>query len=379
MKSSFVGLVCSTVFLAMTLVPEQALPQSSSGADGDIAAVIRELGLKESPNALSQEPGWRKPKVVIVTPPTGQDLEWLRGAAPNVELVVARDAAAAIAAAPRADAVIGFCSPELLSRGKHIRWIQVMSAGVERCLVNNPAIAERGILVTNMQRVAGPVMAEHVMAMALSFARGLPGYLRNQERGAWEQPTDETTSAFALQGKTMLIAGLGGIGTEVARRAHAFEMRIVATDASNRPPPDFVSHVGPPEELLTLAREADVIVNTLPHTPQTTGLFDTKIFAAMKPRAIFINVGRGKTVDTDALVKALQEKRLGGAGLDVTDPEPLPKDHPLWQLPNVIITPHVASDSDSGNKLHWQVARENLRRFVAGDRMLSVVDVKRGY
>jgi phosphoglycerate dehydrogenase-like enzyme len=177
----------------------------------------------------------------------------------------------------------------------------------------------------------------------------------------------------------MLIAGLGGIGTEVGRRAHGLGMRIVATRASHRPAPDFVSQVGSPAELITLVRTADVIVDTLPLTDETRGIFDAKMFAAMKPRALFINVGRGGTVVTDELLRALNEKRLGGAGLDVTDPEPLPPAHPLWRAPNVIITPHVSSDSDIGSERHWLIARENLRRYVAGDRMLSVVDVKRGY
>jgi phosphoglycerate dehydrogenase-like enzyme len=140
-----------------------------------------------------------------------------------------------------------------------------------------------------------------------------------------------------------------------------------------------VSRVGKPSELVSLVRQADVIVDTLPLTAETAGVFDEKVFAAMKPRALFINVGRGKTVVTSALVKALQERRLGGAGLDVTDPEPLPADHPLWRIPNVVITPHVSTESDIGDERHWQVARENLRRYVAGDRMLSVVDVKKGY
>jgi phosphoglycerate dehydrogenase-like enzyme len=156
-------------------------------------------------------------------------------------------------------------------------------------------------------------------------------------------------------------------------------MRITATRASNKPAPSFVSHVGPPEELMTLLREADVVVNALPLTEETKGVFDARAFAAMKPKALFINVGRGSTVVTAELVRALSEKRLGGAGLDVTDPEPLPAESPLWKMPNVIITPHVSTDSDFGSERHWLIARENLRRYVAGERMLSVVDVKRGY
>ena len=376
--------ICLLFAVATAVVPPRAWPESSVEPSADVAQLVAELGLLESPTALRDQPGWRKPRVIIVRDPAPREIEWLRAVAPDVEFIAARDNAAAAAAAARADAVVGFCSTELLAKGTRIRWIQLMSAGVERC-VAIPAVAERGILLTNMQRVAGPVMAEHVMAMTLALARGLPGYLRLQDQGrwdpqgAWDPQVTGDSGGIALQGKTMLVAGLGGIGTEVARRAHGFDMRIVATRASNRPAPDFVSHVGPPSELLNLVRDADVIVNTLPLTSETTGLFDARMFAAMKPRALFINVGRGGTVVTGELVKALIEKRLGGAGLDVTDPEPLPPDHPLWRAPNVIITPHVSSDSDIGSERHWQIARENLRRYVAGERMLSVVDVKRGY
>jgi phosphoglycerate dehydrogenase-like enzyme len=217
------------------------------------------------------------------------------------------------------------------------------------------------------------------MAMTLALARGLQTYVREQEAGRWNADAVGDQGTMALQGKTMLIAGLGGIGTEVAKRAHAFDMRITATRASNKPAPAFVSHVGPPEELLALLRDADVVVNSLPLTPETKGVFDARAFAAMKPTALFINVGRGATVVTPELVRALNEKRLGGAGLDVTDPEPLPADSPLWKMSNVIITPHVSTDSDFGSERHWLIARENLRRYVAGESMLSVIDVKRGY
>jgi phosphoglycerate dehydrogenase-like enzyme len=177
----------------------------------------------------------------------------------------------------------------------------------------------------------------------------------------------------------MLVVGLGGIGTEVARRASALGMTVTATRASSRKGPDFVSYVGLSDELLELAAKADVVVNSLPLTPQTTGLFDAGFFAAMKPTAYFINVGRGKSVVTDDLLLALKEGHIAGAGLDVTEPEPLPSDHPLWMQPNVIITPHISAGSDLRIERLWIVMRENLRRYVAGEPMLSVVDVDRGY
>jgi phosphoglycerate dehydrogenase-like enzyme len=182
-----------------------------------------------------------------------------------------------------------------------------------------------------------------------------------------------------VKGKTLLVAGLGGIGTEVARRGHALGMRVIATRASDRKGPEFVSYVGRPDELPKLVAEADVIVNALPLTQATQDTFDARVFSVTKRSALFINVGRGGTVDTAALIEALRSGAVGGAGLDVTDPEPLPADHPLWQAPNVIITPHVASDSDLGNARVWEIVRENLRRYVAGEKMLSVVDIERGY
>jgi phosphoglycerate dehydrogenase-like enzyme len=140
-----------------------------------------------------------------------------------------------------------------------------------------------------------------------------------------------------------------------------------------------VSYVGLPDELLKLAGEADFIVNTTPLTPATSGLFDARFFAAARPGSFFINVGRGGSVVQADLVAALKSGRIAGAGLDVTDPEPLPPDDPLWKLPNVIITPHVSAASDLGMEARLAIARENLRRYVAGEKMLSVVDLDRGY
>jgi phosphoglycerate dehydrogenase-like enzyme len=302
----------------------------------------------------------------------------LQAVAPGVELVPAKDAAEAAQLAGGVDAVLGFCTPEVLSAGAAIRWIQVYSAGVERC-VAMPALTERKILLTNMQRVAGPVMAEHVLAMMLAFTRGLDFYILESAAARWTRELPPPAKLTALEGKTVLVAGLGGIGTEVARRANALGMRVVATRASGREGPTFVSYVGLPDELSKLAAEADFIVNTVPLTPATTGMFDAGFFAAAKQGAFFINVGRGKSVVQPDLVAALRSGRIAGAGLDVTDPEPLPADNPLWKFPNVIITPHVSAQSDVDENVRFAILRENLRRYVAGEKMLSVVDVAKGY
>ncbi len=181
-----------------------------------------------------------------------------------------------------------------------------------------------------------------------------------------------------IAGKTMLVVGLGGIGTAAAQRGAALGMRVVATRNSSREGPDFVDYVGLSSELLQLAGEADVIINALPLTAATRGLLDEEFFAATRKGAFFINVGRGGTVDTAALTAALMSGHLGGAGLDVTDPEPLPADHALWQLENVIITPHVSSRGESDDR-YLALMTENLRRYAAGERLLNVVNPERGY
>jgi phosphoglycerate dehydrogenase-like enzyme len=345
-------------------------------ASAPAAGVIEHYGLEQAATPVSERAGWRKPKRILVADFIPGIVETLQPAAPGVEFVVAKQGEIAKQAA-KVDAVIGFCTPELLAAGKSIRWIQLVTAGVESC-VSIPAVRERDILVTNMQRIGGPIIAEHVMGMVLAFTRGIDLYVPAQARGEWRRITPPGRMTV-VNGKTMLVVGLGGIGSEVAKRAHALGMKVIATRASGRTGPEFVSYVGLPDELPKLASEADFVVNTAPLTLQTTGIFDAAFFAKMKPSAYFINVARGRSVVTAALIDALSAKQIAGAGLDVTDPEPLPPDHPLWKAPNVIITPHVANDSDLGYDAQLQVVRENLRRYLAGERMLSVVDLSRGY
>lgn len=363
----------------LAVLVASAAPAAEPAATGtDVAALVTRLGLEESPLPVRERGAWRKPAKVIVWDRQPDLLAALREAAPGVEFLPAGNAAEAVALAADADAVLGFCTPELLAAGPNIRWIQVFSAGVENC-VAIPALRERDILLTNMQRVAGPVMAEHVMAMMLAYARGLHFYIPERMAGRWTRQLPPPGQMLTLEDKTVLVVGLGGIGVEVARRAHALGMRVVAIRASGRQGPSFVRYVGLPDELHALAGGADFVVNTTPLTPATTGMFDAKFFDAVKPGAFFVNVGRGQSVVQADLVEALESGRISGAGLDVTDPEPLPADSPLWRMQNVILTPHVSANSDLGNSVRLAIAVENVRRSVAGDRMLSVVDVARGY
>jgi phosphoglycerate dehydrogenase-like enzyme len=210
--------------------------------------------------------------------------------------------------------------------------------------------------------------------------RGIDAYHANQLEGAWVRDVGMERDEFMeLEGRTVLVVGLGGIGAQVARRAHGLGMRVIATRGSRREGPDYVDYVGLADEVNELARQADVVINTAPLTNSTRGMFDQAFFAAMKPSAYFISVGRGASTVTDDLVAALESGSIRGAGLDVTDPEPLPEGHPLWSMPRVIITPHSGGRSDKGRDRLFMLVQENLRRYVNGEPMLSVVDIERGY
>jgi len=334
-----------------------------------------ELGLQPAAQPVRERPGWRPPRIILVNDELRDQLPSLQAVAPHVKLIAVSAATRREIAA--ADAIIGECSAEVLAQAKELRWIQWTSAGVEPC-VQQPVIHERGVLLTNTQRVAAPSMAEHVLMLMLALSRNLPYFEREQQRGHWVS-WDDAPPASDLEGKTLLVVGLGGIGTEVAKRAHALGMRVIATRASGRSGPDYVSYVGLPEELLKLTPQADFVVNCTPLTPQTTGIFNREFFAAMKRSAYFISVGRGRSAVTADLVAALRQRAIAGAGLDVVDPEPLPPDSPLWQLPNVIVTPHISGNTPVSAEQRAALLRENLRRYVAGEPMLAVVDIERGY
>jgi phosphoglycerate dehydrogenase-like enzyme/glyoxylase-like metal-dependent hydrolase (beta-lactamase superfamily II) len=341
--------------------------------------LIERRGLREGRIQIEESVRLSRPRKILWRNSWPDRLPLLALVAPGVEIVPFSSGAEALREIADADALIGTASRELLAEGRQLRWVQVGSAGVERYLVI-PQLGNGDVLLTNGQKLASPEIAEHVMALARGLARGLGYAITAQNRGQWiRSDIGDLAPLQRLRGKTMLVVGLGGIGTEVARLASAAELRVTGIRSSRREGPSFVDRVGLTSELATFAAEADVIVNCLPMTPDTEDIFDEAIFEAMKPTAFFVNVGRGGTVDTDALVEALIDGEIAGAGLDVTDPEPLPADHPLWKAPNLIITPHYAAWSDIGRERRWLLYRENLRRFVAGEPLLSVVDPVRGY
>ncbi len=306
--------------------------------------------------------------------------EELARLAPGLSVVVGLSREQALARAGEAHGVDGFyASPEFLRAAKRLAWVQAQSAGVDRYLGLRELVDNDAVVLTNLRGIHGPAIADHVFAMLLALTRDLPVHLAARAEGAWKREGSGILRPLALQGRTLCVLGLGGIGTEVARRAHGFGMHVIATRRSSDASPEFVERVGTPDDLHTFLGLSDVVVVCVPLTPDTERMLDAQALAALKPGAILVNIARGKIVDTEALVAALRSGHVAGACLDVTDPEPLPREHALWSFPNVVITPHVASNAELTDERAWQLYRENLRRFDAGEALLNVVDKRAGY
>lgn len=292
----------------------------------------------------------------------------------DVEVCEADSEAAALDLIADADAYYGRMTPALLAAGKKLRWIQATSAGLDGYYF--PELRDSDVTVTNLRGIYSDVIAEHVFALLLSLARGIPAYFRSQLEGRWE---DKDVPVIHVAGTTLGVLGLGGIGLAVAERGHAFGMRVLALDPAPKGRPDYVERIYGVHELHEMLGEVDFFVICAPHTGETDRMIDAAALEAMKPSAIFINIGRGKVVDLAALTRALGNGEIAGAGLDVFEEEPLQEGHPLWAMENVMITPHVAAISDRIEDRRIGLILENIQRFRDGEPLLNVVDNKRGY
>jgi phosphoglycerate dehydrogenase-like enzyme len=306
---------------------------------------------------------------------TADEIEKIRLAAPNADLTLAHDPADIRTKARDAEVILGIVDRETVLAAGNLKWVQTWAAGVEslpRELMEHPCV------LTNMQRVFAPVIAETAIALLLSLTRGLAqSSIPNFRLRKWERASVPLED---LYGKTIGIVGLGGIGTETARRAHCgFSMRVLAVDPKPLPRPDFVEMLREPGWLMEMASQVDVLMSAAPLTAETRGMFNDAVFQKMKRTAYFINVSRGGLVDEDALVRALKGGLIRGAGLDVASPEPLPPNHPLWDCPNLVITPHNSGVAPIRQARLIALVTENVRRYAAGLPLLNVVDKTRGY
>jgi len=273
-----------------------------------------------------------------------------------------------------ADALFGTVNPRLIQAGKKLKWVQTYSAGVESYV--SPELQNSGIVLTNAKIIQGPQIADHAMALLLALTRDL--YLTIPKRSSQEWPRGEY-HPVELNGKTAVVIGVGGIGMQIAQRASAFGMEVIGVDPKDISYTSFLKEVVPPDRLDTVLPKADVVFVSAPLTAKSEGMMGSKQFELMKKGSYFIAVSRGRLYDSAALVKALDSRQLAGAGLDVTNPEPLPKGHPLWNFENVLITPHIAGQSDGIGERRMALLKENIRRFAKGETLINMVDKAEGY
>jgi D-2-hydroxyacid dehydrogenase (NADP+) len=272
--------------------------------------------------------------------------------------------------------ITGWLEHEHLNQAHRLRWVQTVGAGVER-LLEPHIVARSELIITNASGIHVQPIAEHAFGFLLMFTRNLHLAAARQHDAQWNStPYRETLRS--LHGKTLGVLGLGAIGQRIAQIGAAFGLRVIGLKrAPHRV--EGVAEVYGPDQLLEFFAASDLLINILPLTPATRGWIGREALAALPRGAFFVNVGRGATVNTEALVEALRSGQLAGAGLDVTEPEPLPADHALWTLPNVIITPHYSGAQPDYYRLLGELFVENLRRYVHGDPLLNVVDKHAGY
>lgn len=316
------------------------------------------------------------PNIVALHELTTEQKQKIRDAAPDYELIAGKYKELPSGTVAHADIVLGWSSSvseEALGENSKVRWIQVWSAGVDKMPLDE--LEQKDILLTNSSGVHGIPITEQIFSMLLAYNRNLHHAVRQQSESRW----DKSGTFRELSGKTAVIVGVGQIGSTTAKVAQAFGMRTVGVRRSGKPDP-HIDVMYTVEQLDQALAEGDYIINTLPLTDETKGLYDVGRFKAMKDGAFFVNVGRGPSVNTDALIEALKSDKLSGAGLDVFEEEPLPSDHPLWGMDNVIITPHTAGDTVHYTERVLDIFLENLEAYRQGKPLpRNVIDYSKSY
>jgi phosphoglycerate dehydrogenase-like enzyme len=326
-------------------------------------------------------------KLVIHPPIDSHRLSLIQEAANGMAVVNAIDDQEALHEMATADAFFGKLTPALLANGPRLRWVQSPTASLEHYLF--PELIAHPCELTNMRGLFSDVIADHVFAYILSFARNLHLYVRRQMQARWAPVGGEEERPSFLYGPahlcgldrthmhlsdaTLGIVGLGAIGSEAAQRGLAFGMRVLAVDPVRKEAPENVT-LWRMERLPELLGESDFVVICAPHTPETAGLFNRERIRRMKQSGFLINIGRGAIVKLADLTEALRNGEIAGAALDVFEKEPLPADHPLWSMENVILTPHVAGYSPRIHERHLEVVLDNVRRFARGETLRNVVN-----
>lgn len=316
-------------------------------------------------------------KILIHYPFAEDDVAEFRriaGAAGH-QVIHANSEEEALAVAPEIEVILGHFLPSVCAVAPKLRWIQSFSAGMDKFLF--PALAERDeVMLSNMAGMYAPQGAEHAWAFLLCMARGLIPAWEQKKQHQWK-----AGSVVEITGMTLGIIGMGGFGLEMVKRAAGYDMTILAVDPVRTDVPAGVAELKPAteENIHSLLRRSDVVMMACPRTPETYHLISHEELNLMKPTAYLINVTRGGIIDEDALVATLTAGKIAGAALDVTEVEPLPADSPLWDTPNLLLTPHRAGASQHRPQVIVHFFQEQLQRYLNGERPRNVIDKRRGY
>lgn len=311
-------------------------------------------------------------KILVLLEGSGEQYALLRQAVPGADFIF--DAAPTEEAVREAEVIVGNPPTAWLRGAEALRLLQLETAGANPYLED--VLPSRAVLC-NAAGAYGPAIAEHMLALLLCLYKRLPAYEENRKAALWR---DEGT-VRTVEDSAVLVVGLGDIGREFARRVHALGATVRGVKRTPGDAPEYLAGLYPLDRLDELLPRADTVFLSLPSTPKTRGLFGRERLEQMKPGAVLLNAGRGDAVDSDTLAACLRSGRLGGAGLDVTDPEPLPPEHPLWQAPNLLITPHVSGGHHAAGTVDriFRIAAGNLRAYAAGTPLTHRVDLREGY
>jgi phosphoglycerate dehydrogenase-like enzyme len=316
-------------------------------------------------------------KVLITAPYVHAYLDEWRQEFPQVEFLTGQTPAEVLAKAPEAEVAFGHVSQELFRAAPKLRWIQSGSAGVE-WMQAVPELRDSDVIVTNTRGAHATTIAEHTFGMLVFLTRNFAQLYEAQKEHQWMRP-QEIRPCTGLVGMTMGIVGLGQIGRAIAKRAHAFEMEVIAVDAHPVQQPEYVRELRLLDGLEDLMRRSDVVVIAIPITPETRGMINSSLLQQMKPGSYLMVMSRGGIVDEPTVVQMLREGKLAGAGFDVAAVEPLPPDNELWSAPNVFITPHCSPSSQQTRANVTNIMKENLRRYLAGEPLMNLCDKRLGY
>ena len=294
---------------------------------------------------------------------------------PGDLIVVSENKEELLAELPDADVLFGLrFTKDMLESAKQIKWVQSLSAGVDHMPMAE--MENRGILLTNGRGIHKIHMTEYAIAAMIMMARNFHVMSRNQIKGRY----DRNVSQGQIHGSTVGIIGLGSIGTEIARVSKFLGMNVLTVKSSSGHVPEYVDRSYERKDMVKVFEESDYVINLLPSTRSTINLIDGKYFSAMKDTAVFINMGRGNTVNEDDMIEALRSKSIKGVVTDVYNNEPLSEDSPLWSLDNIIMTPHICGENPHYMERAYKIFKENLRVFATGEgEMVNLVDANKGY